>query len=78
MAEKTLTQAQRIAEYLADHGSITTYEAFRHLGITRLSARIFDMRERGWEFKRTTETRKNKYGIVSFTRYEVLKEGAVL
>ena len=78
MEGKTLTQVQRIAEYLKDHGSITTYEAFRHLGITRLSARIWDMKDRGWEFKRETESRKNKYGIVSVTRYSVLKKGATL
>lgn len=76
MAEKTLTQVQRIAEYLKDHGSITTYEAFRHLGITRLSARIWDMKDRGWEFKRETVNKRNKYGAISFTKYSVLKEGA--
>lgn len=76
MEGKTLTQVQRIAEYLKDHGSITTYEAFRHLGITRLSARIWDMKDRGWEFKRETISKKNKYGNVSFTKYSVLKKGA--
>lgn len=44
-----MTQNEMIIKYLNEHGSITTYESYSKLFITRLSARIFDI--------------KNKYGI---------------
>ena len=34
-----------IYDYLKKNGSITTYEAFTELFITRLSARIFDIKK---------------------------------
>lgn len=37
---------QRIVDYMLANGSITSMEAFQHLGETRLSARIFDLRTR--------------------------------
>ena len=41
------TQADRVLEYIKKFGSITTLQAFRDLGVTRLSARIFELRDRG-------------------------------
>lgn len=37
---------QRVVDYMLANGSITSMEAFQHLGETRLSARIFDLRTR--------------------------------
>ena len=39
------TQSEIVYEYMKNHGRITTYDAFRH-GITRLSARIWDLRHK--------------------------------
>lgn len=38
-------QNEVILQYMQDHGRITTYDAFRH-GITRLSARIWDLKHK--------------------------------
>lgn len=43
------TQCKRIIAYCEKHGSITSMEAFQYLGITRLSARVKDMRDAGIE-----------------------------
>lgn len=40
-----MTQNEMIYDYLKKKGSITTYEAFTELFITRLSARIFDIKK---------------------------------
>lgn len=65
-----MTQEERITAYVKEFGSISTLEAFRDLGITRLSARIFDLEEKGVRFDRKTETVKNRYGEdVRYTRY---------
>lgn len=69
-----MTQSEMVLEYIEDFGSITTYEAFIELGITRLSARIFDLKKKGYNFKKTMIKKKNRYGKkIKFYKYE-LKE----
>lgn len=41
------TQNEMVLEFIKNAGSITAKEAFTELGITRLSARIFDLRKAG-------------------------------
>jgi hypothetical protein len=46
----TRSQCSRLLNYLKDHKrGITTYEAFSVLGIHRISARIADLRQRGYK-----------------------------
>ena len=69
-----MNQADRIMKYIHEFGSITSLDAFIDLGITRLSARIHELRESGVEFDMTREKAKNRYGEnVSYNRYS-LKE----
>ena len=56
------TQAERVLDYIKWFGSITTLEAFRDLGVTRLSARIFELRAKGLNIDSTSVTSKNRYG----------------
>lgn len=56
------TQADRVLDYIKKFGSITTLEAFRDLGVTRLSARIFELRDKGLNIDSTNVTSKNRYG----------------
>lgn len=55
-------QSDRVLEYIQKFGSITTLDAFKDLGVTRLSARIFELREQGYNLKTTYESRKNRFG----------------
>ena len=41
------TQNEMVLEFIQKAGSITAREAFTELGITRSSARIFDLRKAG-------------------------------
>ena len=43
------THKTRLLDYLKKYGSITSLEAIRDLGNTRLSARVFDLRQDGYE-----------------------------
>ncbi len=43
------THKTRLLEYLEEFGSITTLEAIRDLGNTRLAARISDLRSEGYD-----------------------------
>ena len=38
-----MTQNQRILKYMEDFGSISTLEAFKELGVTRLASRIHEI-----------------------------------
>ena len=57
-----MTQPERVLAYIKDFGSISPYEAFRDLGIMRLSARVFDLKAQGHNIKTTLTTSKNRYG----------------
>lgn len=41
------TQNELVLEYLQAYGSITSLQAFNDLGVTRISARIFDLKAEG-------------------------------
>ena len=46
---KLSKKAQRVFDYMKDFGSITTLEACNDLGETRLSARIFELKDKGFD-----------------------------
>ena len=63
-------------DYIKKFGSITTLEAFRDLGVTRLSARIFELRDKGLNIDSTNVTSKNRYGEnCTYAKYFIRKEG---
>lgn len=65
-----MTQCEKVIKYINRFGSITTLDAFKDLGITRLAARIHDLTDEGYEFDRKTESGKNRFGEkVYYTRY---------
>lgn len=55
-------QEQRIIKYLSDFGSITALEAMRDLGVMRLASRICDLRKKGVQIQKQTESTVNRYG----------------
>ena len=65
-----MTQCERILDHLQRFGGLTGWEAMRDYGIMRLPARIWDLKARGWDIRRTMENAKNRYGEpVSYARY---------
>lgn len=69
------TQTERVKQYIEEFGSITSLEAFRDIGVTRLSAAIYNLRQSGVEVAGKREKTKNRYGeITSFNRYFIEPE----
>jgi hypothetical protein len=66
-----MTQTEKIERYIKEHGSITTMEAFQYLRITRLSARIEDMRDKGIDVVSTPVNNKG----MRYVRYSIKKRG---
>lgn len=74
MGKNKITAKGRVLNYMKDCGSITTWEAFTQLGITRLSEYIRQIR---LEYEVTDEPvhRTNKYGEkVTFKRFYLGKK----
>jgi hypothetical protein len=66
-----MTQAQRIVSHMQAYGSITTMEGFE-MGITRLAARVNDLRRNGIPVITETVVGTNRYGEkVRFARYRL-------
>lgn len=57
------TQCRQLLQYLQDHGSITSKQAYDHLGITQLATRISELEERGFPIDRSRwKDVKNRQG----------------
>lgn len=70
-----MTQTDRILEFLLEKGTITPYQAFEQLGITKLATRISEMRAAGVKIKREMVTDTNRYGDhVRYCRYSLEEE----
>lgn len=66
-----MTQVQRIIAHIQEHGSITPMEGFE-IGITRLAARVNEMRRNGIPVVTETVESVNRYGDkVRFARYKI-------
>ncbi len=57
-----MSQADRVLSYLERGKSITTLDAFKELGITRLGARIFELRQQGHPVQSNRLTVTNRFG----------------
>lgn len=58
---KTLTQEQKILDYMQQFGAITQFEALRDLGVMRLASRISSLRQKGHDIKSETIVVKNRF-----------------
>lgn len=66
---------ERVLKYIEDFGSITSLQAIRDLGETRLSARIYDLRQLGYKFKTKRIKVNTRYNHKTFVKkYELIKE----
>lgn len=69
-----MSQKERVLDYMDEFGSISSWEAFRDLGITRLAARAADIEADGITLNRKREVTTNRYGEkVYYTRYSIAK-----
>lgn len=70
-----MKQSERIIKYIKEFGSITPLDAYRDLGITKLSTRISEMKKDGIVFYQKREKSKNRWGEpTNYMRYSFPKE----
>lgn len=67
-----MNQKQKVLKYINDYGSITSWQAYKDLGIMQLGARIDGLQKDGYSFKKEWEHKQNRYGEpVRFVRYSL-------
>ena len=65
-----MTQNDKILNHLKEYGSITPRSAYDRYGIMRLGARIYDLRQEGFQIEKVMESTKNRFGEdVTYARY---------
>lgn len=65
-----MTQHERILRHLKEVGSLTQAEAMQEYGISRLSARISELKSAGYPIRREMVAGRNRYQEpVSYARY---------
>lgn len=57
-----MTQGERIIAYMDEHGTITPFEAFQELGITKLATRISELRRDGEQIEKRYVSGVNRFG----------------
>ena len=57
-----ITQRDRVINYIREIGTISSWEAYKDLGITQLATRIKELKEQGYEFKTEWESSTNRFG----------------
>ena len=73
-ANKKMSQRERVLKYIEDFGYITSWDAYKDLGVTQLATRIFELKEEGYEFEKEWVSTKNRYGVkCGYAKYK-LKE----
>ena len=53
---------RRVLEFMLEEGGITTLQAFKELGNTRLSGSIHELRSKGYAIADEWATFENRYG----------------
>lgn len=70
-----MTQHQKIIEYMKQNGSISPMESFNHIGCTKLSTRIGELRKAGYNIANKMEKGTDRYGMpVRYMRYWLIKD----
>lgn len=72
-----MNQCEKIKDYIRQFGSISSMEAFKDLGITRLSARMLEIERQGFPIEKKLEYSTNRFGeSVHYVRYCLSEETA--
>jgi len=70
-------KAKRILNHLKAYGSITSMEAFEKYGITRLAARIKELRDDGYNIITHMMDGQNRYGEATKYAKYVLRDNSL-
>jgi hypothetical protein len=65
-----MTKTQAVLDWLREHASISSMEAIKQFGATRLSAHIFNLRKAGYDIETVMCEGRDRFGNPTrFARY---------
>lgn len=65
------SQTSVVLDYLKNHGTLTSMEAFEMFGATRLAGIIYTLRRKGHDIETIDCVGKNRYGgVCIFAKYK--------
>jgi hypothetical protein len=70
-----MTKTEKVKNHLEKFGNITSLEAFNNYGATRLSAIIYNLRNRGLNIRTERVEFTDKYGNKSYYGKYILEGG---
>lgn len=62
MDYENMTQCERVVAYIRAFGPITPYQAWQELGISRLAARINELKKEGYLIDKRNVKVQNRFG----------------
>ena len=68
-----MSQREAIRQHLQEHGSLTQREADREYGVSRLPARILELKKQGMKIEKTmipVQTRRGKTMVAAYRMVE--------
>ncbi len=72
---KTVTQVEKIIEYIKRYGSITPLDALKDIGCMRLASRMCDIKAMGYGIVSEIESSQNRDGEpVRYARYRFAED----
>lgn len=75
MGKDRHTKTNDVLNHLQEHGSITSWEAIEKYGATRLSAIIFNLKERGYEIETQNIVGKDRNkNTIRYAQYKLVQE----
>lgn len=76
MATKRITQRDRVIDYIQRFGKISSWDAYRDLGVTQLATRISELKARGYVFSKKRINTKTRFGTPThYDEYYLVEAG---
>lgn len=70
-----ITQRDRVLDYIRQFGSISSWEAYKDLGVTQLATRISELKNKGYKFRKERAKTTTRFGVKThFDRYFLVEE----
>ena len=70
-----ITQRDRVLDYIRQFGSISSWDAYKDLGVTQLATRISELKERGYVFRKERVNTKNRFGgATHYDKYYLVED----
>ncbi len=71
---KKLTQDFAVLMILKENGTINPLEALKEIGCFRLSARIHNLKKKGYQIATKRITKQGKFGKINFAEYSLISK----